>query len=234
MRRRPSLNRAAVHPMEETPPIDEFGRLEVAPPGLMDHLWACGWRHFGATFFRYNRTVDADGRASAIMPLRIPLATFALSKSQRRTLGRNRDLQVAVLPAVVDDEREALFHKHRIRFTSNVPDSLRDFMASPEPHHRPCRCVAVELRLDGRLLAVSYLDVDQISVSSVYAIFDPAESRRGLGILTLLEEIRWARAQGKRWLYPGYCTEEPGAYDYKKSFRPIERFDWKENWLRVV
>ena len=77
-----------------------------------------------------------------------------------------------------------------------------------------------------------YLDVDVDSVSSVYAIFDPAERHRGLGTLTMLLEIQWALSQGKRWLYPGYATEQPSAYDYKKSFRPMEYFDWRGSWRR--
>lgn len=44
-------------------------------------------------------------------------------------------------------------------------------------------------------------------------------------------EIRWANAMGKRWLHPGYATEQPSAYDYKKSFRPLQHFDWSGNWL---
>lgn len=216
--------------MEPPPVIDEIARLDHAPAGLMDQLWALGWRHFGNQFFRYNRTCQEDGGIHSIVPLRIPLADFDPSKSQRRTLRRNGDLTISIGPAVVDAEREELFLKHCVRFTTNVPESLQVFMPSPVPHRLPCECLNVAVRLDGRLVAVSYLDVDQESVSSVYAIFDPAESRRGLGTLTLLEEIRWARSQGKRWLYPGYATEEPSAYDYKKTFRPSECFDWKGNW----
>ena len=216
--------------MEIPPLIDEIAWLDHAPAGLMDRLWALGWRHFGNQFFRYNRTCREDGSIQRIVPLRIPLAEFVPSKSQRRTHRRNGDLTILIGPAVVDDERERLFLKHSVRFTTNVPQSLRDFISSPVPHRLPCECLNVEVRLDGRLVAVSYLDVDQESVSSVYAIFDPAEARRGLGTLTLLEEIRWAIAHGKRWLYPGYCTEEPSAYDYKKSFRPAERFDWDGDW----
>lgn len=36
---------------------------------------------------------------------------------------------------------------------------------------------------------------------------------------------------GKRWLHPGYAKEQPSAYDYKKSFRPLQHFDWSGNWL---
>jgi arginine-tRNA-protein transferase len=216
--------------VEPPPVIDEFGKLEHAPPGLMDRLWADGWRHFGDYFFRYSRTEAEDGSCQTIQPLRIPLADFAPSKSQRRISKRNRDVTIAIGPAVVDDEREALFLMHRERFVTHVPESLRIFIPSPTPAQLPCTCLSVEVRLAGKLLAVSYLDVDTEAVSSVYAIFDPTEQRRGLGTLTLLEEIRWAQSQGKRWLYPGYATVEPSTYDYKKSFRPAECFDWNGNW----
>lgn len=216
--------------MEPTQAIHEIGELDLAPPGLMDRLWANGWRHFGNRFFRYNRMETEDGTLQTIQPLRIPLADFAPTKSQRRAISRNRDAVITVGPAWVDKEREALFFKHRDRFTTNIPESLRDFISAAEPHRQPCTCLNVEVRLGAKLVAVSYLDVDIESVSSVYAIFDPAEQHRGLGTLTLLEEIRWARSNGKRWLYPGYATEEPSAYDYKKTFRPVEYFDWQANW----
>jgi len=217
--------------MKLPPIIHEVATLDHAPPGLMDRLWALGWRHFGSGFFRYSIMPGEDGGFQTVQPLRLPLADFALGKNHRRVLRKNQDAEIRVAPAVVDEERETMFLRHRERFVANIPDSLRDFIPSPRPHAEPCTCICIEVRLEGRLVAVSYLDVDIESVSSVYAIFDPDESPRSLGTLTLLEEIRWAKAMGKRWLYPGYATEQPSAYDYKKSFRPLEYFDWNGNWL---
>lgn len=213
------------------PYIHEVAKLERVPPAGMDRLWAQGWRHFGADFFRYSLMPAEHDEVLTIQPLRLSLAEFQPSKSQRRILKRNADLSIRIVPAMVDEEREDLFFRHRERFTSNIPGSLRDFMASDKPDCDPCQCMSVEARLNGRLIAASYLDVGKEAVSSVYAMFDPLESRRGLGTLTLLEEIRWARDQGKIWLYPGYATREPSVYDYKKSFLPLEVFDWEGNWL---
>ena len=104
-------------------------------------------------------------------------------------------------------------------------------MPSPRPATEPCECRSVEARVDGRLVAVSYFDVGAEAVSSVYAMFEPDEERRGLGTLTMLREIEWARENGKQWLYPGYATVQQSHYDYKKSFRPLSVWDWRANWV---
>lgn len=217
--------------MERTPFINEAGTLEHAPPALMDHLWEQGWRHFGRDFFRYSVIPEDPGGFQFIQPLRLAIAGFQSNKNQRRVRRRNHDAEIRVVPAKLDEEREKLFLHHRGRFTENIPESLSDFISSPEPERSPCECLSFEVRLEGELVAVSYLDVGENSVSSVYAVFDPEHSCRSLGTLTLLEEIRWAREHGKQWLYPGYATRGPSAYDYKKSFRPMEYFDWEGNWL---
>ena len=218
--------------MQPLPPlIQETLLLPLAPPEVMDRLWAEGWRHFGREFFRYSLTLSDTGELQVIQPLRMELAEFAPSKSQRRVWRKNADARVQIVPAVVDGEREAMFLRHRERFVTNIPDSLRTFIPEQEPASVPCECLSVEVRTASRLIAVSYFDVGETSVSSVYAMFDPGEAWRSPGTLTFLAEIAWAAAQGKRWLYPGYATVQPSHYDYKKSFGPLQYFDWRGSWL---
>lgn len=217
-----------------TPLIQESLTLPAAGPALMDRLWAEGWRHFGRDFFRYSLQLSDAGDLQIIQPLRMALSDFQPSKSQRRILRRNAGTDVRVVPAMVDAAREAMFLRHRERFVSNVPGSLRIFIPEADPGRVPCECVSVEVRSAGRLIAVSYLDVGDTSVSSVYAMFEPDEAARSPGTFTLLTEIAWATARGKRWLYPGYATVDPGHYDYKKSFRPLEYYDWRGRWLPLT
>lgn len=218
--------------MNPLPPlINEMQTIPLATPSLMDRLWADGWRHFGRDFFRYSLTISETGELQVIQPLRMELSAFHPSKSQRRVMRKNSDADIRVVPAVVDAEREDMFFRHRARFVSNIPDSLRTFMPESDPSTRPCECVSVEVRSAGRLAAVSYLDVGESAVSSVYAMFEPDEAWRSPGTLTLLAEIEWAVAHGKRWLYPGYATAQPSHYDYKKTFHPLHYFDWRGRWL---
>ncbi|HEV3469839.1 MAG TPA: GNAT family N-acetyltransferase [Pyrinomonadaceae bacterium] len=210
------------------PSHEEYFVRWRADPREMDALWAEGWRHFGPVFFRYRRA-EYGGRGCTVMPLRVDLARFAPSRSQRRVLAKNRDAEVSVGPTVVTPEMELMFERHRERFTFAVPDSLDSFL-SFEPSSVPCPNVSILVRLGGRLAAASFLDVGRRATSAVYAMFDPAESRRSLGIFTMLEAIRYSRARGRRHYYPGYACLEPSVYDYKKNFAGLEHFDWRGTW----
>ena len=219
----------------QTPPlILEQGELAAGEPALMDALWAQGWRHFGTRFFRYSVSLADDGTMQRVLPLRIDLATFRLSKTQRRLLRRNADLRVRIAPATVDAPREEIFQRHKTRFTSNIPETLRDFMASAEPARLPCECREIQVWEKDRLIAVSYLDLGAVAASSVYAIFEPEFAARSPGIFTLLHEIEFVRATGRRFLYLGYATIEPSHYDYKKRFAGVQCFDWQESWTPLA
>jgi len=209
--------------------INEEFFADAVTPKQIDLLLADGWRHFGAHFFRYNLGVY-QSEIRRVLPLRIRLAEFKLSKSQRRVLRRNNDLETAVRPITLVPETIALFDRHKRRFRSGVPASIYDFLSN-EPATLPCEAFEVNVRRDGELLAASFFDVGECSVSSIYGIFEPTETARGLGILTMLKEIEFALGQGKELYYHGYAYEGESFYDYKKRFSALEEFDWEGNWV---
>jgi arginine-tRNA-protein transferase len=170
-----------------------------------------------------------DGTPYHVIPLRIELSKFDLSQSQTRVLRRNRDLEVLIRPATIDTAKEELFGRHRERFKDNVPNSLFDFM-SAEPSIAPCRNEEICVYRGDQLMAMSFLDIGSAATSAVYAAFEPKESRRSLGILTMLRAIEYSRSLGARYYYPGYAYREPSMYDYKKKFSGLEFLDWDSGW----
>ena len=204
---------------------EQYFVCRKAEPWQMDELWAEGWRHFGPLFFRYRRW-EHGGRLLTVMPLRLDLEGFAPSRSQRRVLARNRDLRSEVRETFIDREKTRMFERHKRRFRGDVPDSLHDFL-SHDPARVPCPNVEVCVYAGSRLVAASFLDVGERATSAVYAMFEPDESRRSLGILTMLLAIEYSRSRGCRHYYPGYATREPSVYDYKKNFAPLEHYDWR-------
>jgi arginine-tRNA-protein transferase len=199
---------------------------------MMDELWATGWRHQGHLFFRYNHCF-MGGKLHDILPIRIPLAHFVLTKSQRRIIRKNTDLRWQIGPAFFDEETHLMFERHSERFSDNVPESIYSFFTA-SPSDTPCECHCIRALLNGKLIAVSFLDIGLKSCSSVYAIFDPEYADRSLGTLTLLREIDHARSLGLNLLYPGYGTLEPSHYDYKWRFGPMQMLDWEKNDWRFA
>lgn len=212
---------------------DQFHAGAVPAP-MMDLLWAAGWRHFGPFFQRYSIQWDDAMNEQAIQPLRLLLADFHPSRSQRRVASRNADLAWEIVPARASEDVQRLFHAHKRRFRQNIPDTIFDFLSHERPDLVPCECLEFRALLGGRLVAASFLDVGAEGTSSVYGLFDLQHSRRSLGLATMLKEIEWSRAQGKRFYYPGYATKEPSAYDYKKQFAGLEFLDWATGEWRAL
>lgn len=202
---------------------DQVTRLQL------DLLLADGWRHFGTQFFRYSLGIYGED-IRRVIPLRIRLADFSPSKSQRRVMRQNWDTSVEIRPLEITDQSITLFEKHKQRFKSGVPDSIYDFL-SPV---MPCDALELNVRIGGRLVAISYFDVGEQTVSAIYGMFDPEFSSRSLGIFTMLKEIEFAIEKKKEFYYQGYSYEGESFYDYKKRFRGTECYDWSGAWHASV
>jgi arginyl-tRNA--protein-N-Asp/Glu arginylyltransferase len=200
-----------------------------ASPADMDQLWAEGWRHFGIIFVRYGSAFHG-AKLYSVQPLRVDIERFTLSRSQKRIIAKNQDVELIVRPSFVDEQKQALFEKHRLRFDENTPTSLYNFL-SEFPDSVPCPNVEVCVYIGRRLIAVTFLDVGELATSGVYAMFDPAEAKRSLGILMILHSIQFSRQRCCRYYYPGYAYREPFSYDYKKRFTGLEYLDWTTGWL---
>ena len=208
--------------------INEEFHADAVTPGQLDLLLADAWRHFGEHFFRYSLGVYRE-EIRRVIPLRIRLADFQFSKSQRRNLRSNSDLRVEVRPINITPESDDLFHRHKQRFDHGVPASVYDFL-SFEPAVMPCEAREIAVYDNGKLVAVSYLDIGLTTTSGIYAAFDPDKSARGLGIFTMLKEIKFSIDAGKKFYYQGYAYEGESFYDYKKRFAATEMFDWNGVW----
>jgi leucyl-tRNA---protein transferase len=212
--------------MSDQRAIDEYFFARDVTPEQMDFLWADGWRHFGTFFFRYATLTKGHERLH-VTPLRLKLADFSLSTSQKRVLKKNQDLQLEIRNAAIDEAKESLFDRHKTRFEDNVPNSIYDFF-TPYPARIPCQTKEICLFQDDQLIAASFLDIGAQATSSVYSIYEPTETQRSLGIYLILLSIAYSQKLGMTHYYHGYAYREPSHYDYKKRFKGLERFDWRE------
>ncbi len=209
--------------------INEYFYTDYVSAQEMDALLAQGWRNFGQYFFRHSWDFLRDEQRTVI-PLRVRLRDFSLSKKQRRIIKQNLDLQTVIRPIVIDEEKHDLFDRHKQRFKSNVPPSIYTFL-DLEAGSIPCEALEFCVYEEEKLLAVSFLNSGNTSTSGIYAMFEPECTSRSLGIYTMLLEIEFSRRMNKSFYYQGYAYQGESFYDYKKRFRALEMFDWQGNWV---
>lgn len=199
-------------------------------PETLDRLYELGWRHSGMEFYRYNiARYRTEWRN--VIPLRVRLDDFQMSRSQRRTARRNSDTVTVIRPADLTPEADEMFRRHAARFGERPPSGLSEYLFAADPASVPSETLEAAVYQAGRMIAVSYFDVGGESVSGIYAMFEPDEERRRLGIYTILKEIEFAIKSGKSFYYLGYAYEGNSFYDYKKQFIGSEAFDWEGGWF---
>jgi len=190
---------------------------------LMDR----GFRRSGELFYATD-----CGACRECIPLRVPVAEFAPSRSQRRTLRKNRDVDVQVRAPQFATSTFALYRRflaHRYPEQAAAEDAAQ-FRESLYRAVVDTREVVYSLQ--GETIAISLVDVCSRSVSAVYHFYEPAHRGRSLGVFSVLAEIEWARSIGVPWYYLGYWVEGSRAMRYKSDYRPHEVLR-SGHWQRV-
>lgn len=188
----------------------------TCPPGLYSRLMDLNFRRLGPFVYR-----PACDECAECRQLRVPVATFRPSRSQRRCLGRNRDLSIAPGRPELTDEKLELYERYlRARHDGQMTGSreeLEGFL-----YVSGIETIEVCYRLDGRLVAVGIADVEPRSLSAVYCYFDPERPARGLGTFNVLWLLREARRRGAGHVYLGYYVAGAPTMEYKAGYRPCE------------
>jgi len=158
--------------------------------------------------------------------IRIPVADFKPSKSQRRVANKwARHGRVEVGPVTFDADKLDLFNRHK-RERGLVADDDGEMTPLGYVSWLVQSCVfTIEMRYfyDDELVGVGIVDLGRISASSVYFYFDPDKSKLSPGVYSALREIELCRQSGRRYLYLGLFVEDCRHLSYKSQFRPHQR-----------
>jgi arginine-tRNA-protein transferase len=177
-----------------------------------------GYRRLDAVFYH-----NCCRGCSACLPIRLVAGDYAPSRSQKRTLRENEDLDVIVLPApVVTDQKVHLYEKYlRTKHGKAGGEEGGD----PEKVLRMLHCgwdhaLEMDYYLGKRLIGIGIVDEGRNALSSNYFYYDTDFLPRRLGIFSIMQEILLARRMKKRYYYLGFYNEETAKMSYKKHFRP--------------
>ena len=184
-----------------------------------------GWRRFGYQLFR-----PECPSCQACQSLRVPVAQFALSRSQKRVRAKNLgEIELRIGEPSLNAEKLTLydnFHAAQVE-RKNWPDHgskeaadyAEMFVENPFAVEEWC------YYLGEKLVGVGYVDVIPDGLSAIYFFHDPDERDRSLGTFNVLSVLASAAERGLPYVYLGYFVKGCGSLEYKANYRPNELFD---------
>jgi arginine-tRNA-protein transferase len=170
-----------------------------------------------------------DGCAACVS-VRVPVHSFQLRRSFRRTLKRNADIESSVGKAKAAHEHYALFRDYidaRHGEGGMADMTVLDFAAMVDDSFVDSRLVEYRFKSStpqaGALASAVLIDILGDGISMIYSFFDPELEERSLGTLMILDNICRAKRLGLPYLYLGYWVNGSPKMDYKAQFLPQER-----------
>ena len=173
---------------------------------------------------------------AACLSARINTNHFNPSRTQRRTLNKNKHLSRRALSPWATDEQYELFRRYldSRHATGGMADmDLFEFAAMIE--ETPIRTRIIEYTCKDEdssdiLQAVSLSDILEDGISMVYSFFDPALQSASLGTFMILDHVEIARNMNLPYVYLGYWVSGSAKMAYKAKFSGLEVFtggEWK-------
>lgn len=158
---------------------------------------------------------------NACIAVRLPVAEFKPSRSQRRAWKQHQSLSTRILPLEFREEHHALYQQYQLARHSdadpaqNSAAQYREFLVQSNVHS-----VMVEFRDQDKLCMVSVVDVVGDGLSAVYTFYDCSDVRSSYGTFNVLWLNVWCQALQLPYLYLGYWIAESRKMAYKQQFQP--------------
>ena len=211
---------------------------------VFTHLVGQDTRHLNSQLsqggFRRSQNIayrPACDHCHACSSVRVPVKTFDWSKSFRRVVKRNRDVEATVIKARATSEHYSMFRgyidtRHSDGGMANM--SVLDFAAMVDDTTADSRLV--EYRFGpahgqaGELICAVLMDLLDDGISLIYSFYEPSYNYRSLGTLVVLDAILRAERLGLPYVYLGYFVRGSNKMEYKGRFMPQERLA-AEGWI---
>lgn len=191
-------------------------------------LIQAGFRRSGDQLYRPHCKT-----CSACESIRVICNAFTPSKSQKRIINKNKDIQLTLLEGERDD-----YYQLYERYINAAHSDGSMYPPSYEQYRSFIHCtwqnpVFLEGRIDNELVGVAVCDKLKGGLSALYTFFAPELSPRSLGTFFILKQIQACKSMQLPYLYLGYQIDNCQKMNYKKKFYPHQRLR-NNQWVLTV
>lgn len=198
-----------------------YKHIENATQSYNTALINRGWRRFGSYYFH-----PICESCSECKSLRINVDEFKLSKSQKKSIKRNKETEIIIQKPTLTQAHLDLYNKYHA--FKHQKDNWTHRNISPREYKENFVEGAHDFGKevlyiqDGEIIGVDLIDILDDGISSIYFYYDPDFPRLSLGIYSLLYQIELAKVLELPWIYLGYWVDGCKAFAYKSNFQPQE------------
>jgi len=159
---------------------------------------------------------------NACTPVRLPVADFQSSRSQKRAYKQHQNLDARVSKLTFDEAHFELYKAYQIaRHEGNeqeeTAEQYRNFLVQSNVDS-----LFISFTLDSALKIVSVIDIIEDGISAVYTFYDSKDTKASYGTYSIMWLIDWCKELQLPYLYLGYLIKDSRKMVYKKKFGPQE------------
>jgi arginine-tRNA-protein transferase len=195
---------------------------------LNDSLSKQGFRRSQNVLYR-----PSCSNCQACLSARIDASRFTPSRSQKRTLKRNANIERRATSPWATDEQFELFRRYLdSRHADGGMADMDVFEFAAMIEETPIRSRVIEYadRDTGKLIAVCLTDIFDDGVSMVYSFYEPDFAKSSLGTWMILDHINIAQEAGLPYVYLGYWVPGSEKMGYKAQFDALEIYR-RNQWV---
>ncbi len=183
-----------------------------------EQLLSIGFRRSGKDIYRPHCSL-----CGSCQSIRISVKDFKASRSQKRVLNKNKHLTMCV-----SNKHKASYYTLYQKYINQRHKDGAMYPASQSQYDGFILCqwlapTFLEYYDQDKLVCVGVIDELPNSLSAMYCFYDPDLESLSLGTFSILQQLEYAKQQGKRWVYLGYQVDGCNKMNYKNRYLPHQR-----------
>jgi len=178
-----------------------------------------GYRRFGKMYFK-----PLCSGCDECKSIKIDVKNYKLSSSNKRVIKKASFIKSYIQTPTMSQAHLDLFEKYHLHMKEKK--DWEHNQATPQSYYGSFvdghNGFGYEVLYfdEEKLIAVDLIDILEDGISSIYFYYDPDYMKYGLGKLSLLYQIQYAKEHNKDWIYLGYYVKECPSLSYKANYKP--------------